>query len=242
MRMDLDAAQGETGIEEEQALNPAKQDKFPAWTEDWVGGPLSTTKGTTKYYLTAIKIHTSHFFSITRMERVRTKTAAQNFRDLPKRTNVSCSVGCIMAFLNELRTVIHGGNRPWHLSHWVSKAGVNLRGRWTCSLGPCVCVCVCVSFCVLPYHYKWRSSILFNLKYLEIKKTCQMRLNAQIWLSFSIFIEKRYLINSESSTMLWTVTEAQGSVSSGYVAESSQFKTRIKYTLIALPRAYISVP
>ena len=53
------------------------------------------------YRVTAAKTHTSHsLHPVTRMECIRSKAAAQNFRDLPKRTNVFCRVGCIMPFLN----------------------------------------------------------------------------------------------------------------------------------------------
>lgn len=61
------------------------------------------------YTLTAAKIHTRHFFPPTEQPSPHYQdghagktAAAQNFRDLPERTNVSYRVGWVTPFLNEL--------------------------------------------------------------------------------------------------------------------------------------------
>lgn len=52
------------------------------------------------------------FLPIIRMEHLINKTAVQNFRDLPKRTNVSCGGSCVLPFLGELSRMIHGYESP----------------------------------------------------------------------------------------------------------------------------------
>lgn len=174
-------------------------------------------KGTTPYYITAVKIHTSHsFYPVTRMEHLRNKAAAQNFRDLPKKNKCVLSCGLHHAIPQWAEMMIHGYESPVTsvtLGLW-SCYGLILR-LTSCFYVPVCRLCMCVTAHVhthahsLSHHYKLRSSTLLNLTSLEMKK--KKKHVKGIWVlrfdCLSYLYRKELLTKPDSWAILWSSTE-----------------------------------